>query len=68
MVPLLKEVKMYIIEFSREILQKSETETTPPWPYKSWETKKNAKKEELPVRKTEPFYPDFDNDVFAGVV
>jgi hypothetical protein len=38
------------------------------WPYKSWEAKKNAKKEELPVRKTEPFYPDFDNDVFAGVI
>ena len=43
-------------------------EITPPWPYKTWEAKKNAKKEELPVRKTELFYPDFDNDVFAGVL
>jgi hypothetical protein len=40
----------------------------PPWPYQTWERRKNAKVEGEKARKTEPFYPDFDNDVFAGVV
>ena len=38
------------------------------WPYKSWEDKKNAKVEGEKPRKTEPFYPDFEEDIFAGVV
>jgi hypothetical protein len=43
-----------------------EVQTTP-WPYSSWKKKLEAKKEELPERKTEPFYPDYLEDVLAGI-
>jgi hypothetical protein len=39
------------------------------WKPKDWDHYwKTVKKEELPERKTEPFYPDFMEDVFAGVL
>lgn len=44
------------------------TLTLPPWPHKTWEARKNTKVEGEKKRSNKPFYPDFANDVFAGVV
>lgn len=40
----------------------------PPWPYKTWEARKNAKVEGEKVRSNKPFYPGFMEDVFAEFV
>ncbi len=52
---------------SNVILEEEKT-TYPPWPYQTIERWRNAKKEEEKVRSAKPFYPDFMEDVFAGVL
>ncbi|MCX6735855.1 MAG: hypothetical protein NTZ13_02120 [Candidatus Parcubacteria bacterium] len=42
--------------------------TIPPWPYQTMEKWRNARKEEEKPRSSKPFYPDFNDDVFAGVI
>ena len=42
--------------------------THPPWPYQSMERWLKARVEPLKKKNDKPFYPDFDNDVFAGVL
>jgi len=49
------------------MLEKEKT-TCPPWPYQTTERWKNAKKEGEKTRRPKPFYPDFMEDVFAGVL